>query len=226
MNPQSAFLNALKIKNRPGSSQIGAGNLIEGPAKRLTLDENGRIVEADDFNNNVRLPPEIPQLTLKRSLPSLPPPIPVDAKPLPLIPPQTITKQKKKLHEPFSFKTGSITRQDDFDIDQFGWNYEATNTLQTQEVHDDLKELRLKKLSKGRSDFTNVRIPTIGYCKRCNDNAMTITSLSCTGRQWCYSAILTGIGCLWFTCVPFLVGDCYNVRHNCGKCGKYLGSSL
>lgn len=60
LNPQSAFLNALKIKNRPGSSQIGTGTYTEGPAKRLTLDENGRIVEADDFNNNVRLPPEIP----------------------------------------------------------------------------------------------------------------------------------------------------------------------
>jgi hypothetical protein len=35
--------------------------------------------------------------------------------------------------DPFSFKTGSITRQDDFDVNAFGWNYTTNNTLVTHE---------------------------------------------------------------------------------------------
>lgn len=119
LNPQSAFINALRFKNRPISSHhIGnQGSLNwEGPAKRLGLDDNGRIVEVDGSVNNVRLPPEMPQFVLKKSTPQAP--LPVEAKPLPLIAIQRkpAKKLKKEFDEPFTFKTGSITRQDDFDV--------------------------------------------------------------------------------------------------------------
>lgn len=71
LNPQSAFINALKVKNRPSSSHIvNLGSLnVEGPSKRLGLDDNGRIVEMDGSVNNVRLPPEVPQFSLKKPPP-------------------------------------------------------------------------------------------------------------------------------------------------------------
>jgi len=94
------------------------------------------------------------------------------------------------------------------------------------QVEDDIKRMRFKKLKGGRKEFANVRNPCNGYCSRCKASAVTITSLECTSRQWCYCSMLTITGCLWFSCVPFVFNDCYNIRHNCSTCGKYLGCSL
>lgn len=132
VNPQSAFLNALKFKNRPSSSSMvikSDGLSAEGAAKRLTVDDNGRIVEVDSRQNNVKMPPEVPQFELRKETPQAP--LPVSVTPLPLIPIQTPKSQKKKVkstEDPFTFKTGSITRQDDFDVNKFGWDYETANT--------------------------------------------------------------------------------------------------
>eukprot|EP00347_Sterkiella_histriomuscorum_P005761 403355369 len=83
-----------------------------------------------------------------------------------------------------------------------------------------------KPNKKGRQLFKNMRYPCKGFCDRCRETSMTITSLHCTCRQWMYCSLLSLTGCVWFSCVPFVHYDCYNIRHNCGVCGKYIGQSL
>ena len=76
-----------------------------------------------------------------------------------------------------------------------------------------------------RRDFTNMRYPCRGFCTRCKRSNPTIVGYEFTNRQWCYCASLAIVGCVWFSCIPFCLNDCYNVRHNCSLCGKYLGCS-
>ena len=69
-----------------------------------------------------------------------------------------------------------------------------------------------------------LREPMNITCPFCSNQVTTVTKSECSCKQWLVCCVLCWV--FWpVACVPFCIGDCYNISHLCPSCGQVAGKN-
>ena len=78
---------------------------------------------------------------------------------------------------------------------------------------------------RGVRSLYGIREPCVYHCWTCDRSDLTIIKRKSTTKQICIAGGCCLICCLPVVLTPFLINDCYIVKHYCQHCGVFLGES-